>query len=249
MLDSHGILGSDMLIAHATQATPEDAEKLIKARAHISSTPETELQMALGEPTCFRSDLNNIASLGVDCHTTNSATIFTQMRLALQNARGTRNQRLVEAGKFPNSISPTVEEVFNLGTIKGARAIRLEDKIGSLAVGKKADIVIFNGMGPAMVCAAQQDPVSAVVLHASPRDIDEVIVDGQVRKRKGTILPVVLEEEISNRERGTFLWEAVAKELLRSRNEIQERIDKIDFSKTGDEVIAAFQIDTASLSD
>jgi len=43
-------------------------------------------------------------------------------------------------------------------------------------------------------------------------------------------------------------WEDVAKQVLRSRNEIQERIDKTDFSETGDEVIAAFQINTAALS-
>jgi len=76
VLESYGVLGSDMLIAHATQATPEDAAKLVKAKAHVSSTPETELQMAHEEPVCFRSDLEEISSLGVDCHTTNSSSIF-----------------------------------------------------------------------------------------------------------------------------------------------------------------------------
>jgi cytosine/adenosine deaminase-related metal-dependent hydrolase len=248
LLDSYGILGPDLLIAHATQASHDDAVKLVEANAHISSTPDTELQMALGEPVCFRADLESISSLGVDCHTASSTGIFGQMHLALQNARGTRNQRLIEDGKFPDSIFPTVEEAYNLGTIKGARAIRQEADIGSLAVGKKADIVIFDATSPALICASQHDPVSAIVLHASSRDIDYVMIDGHVRKENGAILPVVIEREISPDEGGTVSWKDIAEELLRSRKEIQERIDQIDLSNTRSEVITAFQIDRTSLS-
>jgi cytosine/adenosine deaminase-related metal-dependent hydrolase len=248
LLDSYQLLGPDMLIAHATQATSEDAMKLTQAGAHISSTPETELQMALGEPTCFRTDLRDISSLGVDCHTTNSASIMGQMRLALQNARGTINQRLIELGKFPNTISPTVEEVFNLGTIKGARSVRMESDIGSLAIGKRADVIIFNGMSPAMVCAAQHSPVSAIVLHASSRDIEGVIIDGRICKTNGALVDITIDREISKSGHNEMSWEEIANELLKSRERVQERIDKTDFSTTREEVLTAFQIERSALS-
>ena len=247
LLDSYGLLGPDILIAHATESSPGDATKMVESGAHVSSTPETELQTALGMPVCFRPDLENISSLGIDCHSTNSASIFMQMRLAVQNARGARNQRLLEAGNFPNTITPSVEEAFNLGTIKGARALRLEKDIGSLEVGKAADIVIFDTMTPGMLCAAQQDPVSAIVLHASTKDIDMVIIDGHIRKAGGVLLPVLNDHDKRNSDSKILLWSDVAKEILRSRADIEERIGRMDLSQTREQVIDAFQIDRKNL--
>jgi cytosine/adenosine deaminase-related metal-dependent hydrolase len=142
-LVSWGLLSNDVLVSHAANATSEEADQLVKSGAHVSSTPSTELQMSLGIPVCFRSDLHSISSLGIDCHSVVSADIPGQMRLALQNARGIRNQAILDTGKTPRSIKFTVEQAFNLGTIKGARAVGMESEIGSLEEGKLADIVVF----------------------------------------------------------------------------------------------------------
>ncbi|KAJ6563570.1 hypothetical protein DFH09DRAFT_1158419 [Mycena vulgaris] len=165
LLDAYGLLKSDILLSHASQALPEDAVQLIAEHAHISSTPDTELQMAHGAPVCFRTDLFQIASLGVDCHSNNSGDMLSQMRLALQSARGTRNQRFVAQGVLPRA-------AFNLGTIMGARAVGMGAEIGSIRVGKRADLVVFDAQSPGMVCAADHDPVAAIVLHASVRDVE-----------------------------------------------------------------------------
>ena len=246
-MESYGLLGPDVLIAHATESTPKDAIKIVESGGHISSTPETELQMALGMPVCFRPDLEKVSSLGIDCHSTNSASVITQMRLAIQSARGARNQRLLEAGSFPNTITPSVEEAFNLGTIKGARALRLEKEIGSLEVGKSADIIVFDTMTPSMLCAAQQDPVSAIVLHASPKDIDMVIIDGHIRKSGGILLPILNDQDKLNSDKDNLSWSDVAEEIFQSRAGIQEKIEKMDFSQTREQVIDAFQIDRKTL--
>ncbi|KAJ6606052.1 hypothetical protein DFH09DRAFT_1386467 [Mycena vulgaris] len=136
LLSSYGLLKDDILFSHANGALPEDAVRLTAANAHISSMPDTELQMASGASVCFRPDMYKVSSLGIDCHSNNSGDILSQMRLALQNARGAHNQAFVEVGK-----------------------------IGSIAVGKLADLVIAEG--PSMVCSAAHDPVAAIVLHAS----------------------------------------------------------------------------------
>src|SRR5208282_797024 len=98
----------------------------------------------LSATQCFRSDLYEISSLGVDCHTATSAHIPGQMRLALQSARGIRNHCILDTGKTPRTIEYRVEQAFNPGTIKGARAVGMSGEIGSLTEENLADIVIFG---------------------------------------------------------------------------------------------------------
>ncbi|KAJ7689797.1 hypothetical protein B0H17DRAFT_936852 [Mycena rosella] len=244
LLSSYGLLKDDILFSHANGALPEDAVQLAAANAHVSSTPDTELQTAMGSPVCFRPDMHKVASLGVDCHANNSGDILSQMRLALQNARGAYNQPFVEAGKAPRVVSNTVEDAYNLGTIMGARAVGMGAEIGSIAVGKLADLVLFDGQSPSMVCAAAHDPVAAIVLHASVRDIDTVIVDGQIRKAGGKLKAVELAEEGKLRE-----WKDVATELLKSRERIEEEAGKLDMEAARKGTMAAFHIDPANILD
>jgi cytosine/adenosine deaminase-related metal-dependent hydrolase len=238
---SWDLLGPDILISHATNATSEEASQLVKAGAHISTTPSTELQMSLGDPICFHPDFHSISSLGIDCHTATSADIPGQMRLALQSARGRRNQRILNTGKTPASIEHQVEQAFNLGTIMGARAIGMGNELGSLEVGKFADLVVWDGMSPGMVCAVEQDPVAAVVLHSSVRDVEMVMIDGVVRKEGGKLCPVKVDGK-------DMPWGDVARELLRSREEIEKKVQQIDYEKAKKGMIKAFYIQEDTLS-
>lgn len=140
--------------------------------------------MSMGHPTPFDPDLNiqSQSYIGVDCQSNNSAPLVSEMRLLLQSSRNIYAQKFVDAGKVPKKMNKTVEEAFNLGTISGARAIHMEDIIGSLAVGKLADIVIFDASSPSRICAAEHDPAAAIMLHSFPADIETVIVKGVIRK-------------------------------------------------------------------
>jgi cytosine/adenosine deaminase-related metal-dependent hydrolase len=242
ILDSYGLLKDDILLSHANQAKPEDAVKLVAKHAHISSTPDTELQTAIGTPVCFRPDLHKISSLGIDCHSNNSADMLSQMRLALQSARGTHNQRFIAEGKLPRTVNATAEQAFNLATIMGARAVGMEAEIGSLAVGKLADIVIFDAQSPGMICAAEHDPVAAIVLHASVRDIETVIVDGRIQKHKGKLVPVKVENKMME-------WPQVAAKLLDSRQRLQDKLEAVDMDSAKKAVIELFRIDERIIVD
>ena len=77
------------------------------------------------------------------------------MRTGLQFARGLDSNKYLKHGNLPDDIYHKVLEVFNMETIKGARALGMEKDIGSITVGKKADFAIFDGMSPAMFGAAQ----------------------------------------------------------------------------------------------
>jgi cytosine/adenosine deaminase-related metal-dependent hydrolase len=253
-LNEYGVLDEMFLFSHASEATPEDAALLHKTNTHISTTPSTELQMSLGEPTAFRSDIDiqPQCSLGVDCSSNNSASIVSEMRLLLQSARGDYNKKFYQKGLMPKKVYKTVEEAFNLGTIHGARAVHMEDKIGSLAVGKLADIVVFDALSSSMVCGAQHDPVAAIVLHSSPGDIEMTIVDGVIRKRHGMLESVDVKpgRELWNGEnRGTLAWKDVAKELVERRNGIQQQVEKIDMGEALEGVVKGFYIDKSKIVD
>ncbi|KAL7949487.1 Metallo-dependent hydrolase [Trichoderma barbatum] len=252
MLEDHGVLGPDILLSHATRLTDADAKKLADAKASISSTPDTEIQMGLGYPVCFRDDTKSISSLGIDCHSNNGSSLINQMRLGLQTERGIRNSALIEAGKVPKHLTLSVQEVFRLGTIGGARAVGMQDQLGSLEEGKLADIVIFDGLSPGMICASEEDPVAAVVLHSSIADIETVIVDGKIVKQRGSLVPVDLDLSLSDLklDKTRLQWSDVAQELLKSRQRVIEESKKHwggDMEKALDGVSKAFYIDAKNL--
>lgn len=104
----------------------------------------------------------------------------------------------------------------------------MEADIGSIEVGKKADIVLFDALSPSMYCAAQQDPVMAIVLHSSIRDVDTVIVDGVVRKRAGNLLPV----QVTDYNQRDFIetsrqveWPEVADHVLRMQERFVSKME------------------------
>jgi cytosine/adenosine deaminase-related metal-dependent hydrolase len=77
-------------------------------------------------------------------------------------------------------------KLLEIATIGAARVLGLDDRIGSLTPGKRADIVLIR-KGP-FGDSVVRDPCAHVMLQTSPRDIDTVLVDGQVRMRGGTLV-------------------------------------------------------------
>ena len=80
--------------------------------------------------------------------------------------------------------------MFNLGIIQGARAVHIRDQTGSLAEGKLADIVNFDGSSPGMVCGTEQDLIIAAFRYLNIRDVETGIINGVVRKEAGRLLLV-----------------------------------------------------------
>lgn len=216
--------------------------------------------MALGRPLAFSSfdggsdgdddDAFPIACAGNDCHAAGAGSIAGELRLGLQAARGERNQRFLDAGRVPRKVWRSVEDAFNLGTVHGARALALDGVAGRLREGCKADVVVWAGTSPAMVCAAQEDPVAAIVLHSSPQDVEAVVVDGVVRKRDGRLVDVVVEEDargLVGKER--VAWGDVAKELVKSRVALKKKCEGTDFGAAKKVLMDAWYIDGSKIVD
>lgn len=254
ILDRAGLLGPDVLLSHAPGLVEEDVARLRDTGAFVSSTPNTEMQMGMEPVAMWRSVLEGgVGSLGVDCHTWGTSYLPTQMNLVLQQRRLLRAQEAGREGKWVRYVEGTVEDAFNLGTIAGARAVGMKGELGRLREGYKADVVVFDGTSPGMLAAALHDPVAAVVLHSSVRDVVMVIVDGVVRKEGGRLCDVKVERapeglgEKSVDVGRTISWEDVAKETLKSRDAILGKIGDTDFVPAEDVVIDAWHMDRLNM--
>ncbi|KAK8073745.1 hypothetical protein PG994_004644 [Apiospora phragmitis] len=233
VLHAHGLLGPDVLLSHATSPHDIDADLYRASGACVSSTPNTELQMGLF-PVALRPDHYDHASLGVDCHSWGVPGIPGQMRMMLQAARFERGDWFASQGLWSRDTGFAAEQVFNLGTLGGARAAGLQGEVGSLRVGMKADVLVFDTDSPSMLAAAAENPVAAIVLHSNPSDIEMVIVDGVVRKEGGklcdTHVAAAPVEAKSAVPPGTTLsWKQVARRVLDSQLSLKTRAQGMDF--------------------
>ena len=242
MLSRHDLLGPDILISHATFPHEGDGELFAQSGAHVSSTASTELQMGF-PPVALRDDHYPQASLGIDGHSWTGASIPTQMNLLLQYARCRRQEELAGRGMWSRHTGLSVEQVFNLGTVGGAKAAGVETEVGRLKEGMKADLAVFDGASPSMLAVAAEDPVAAVVLHSSPRDIEMVLVDGVVRKEGGKLADAVVEAAPEGAEgKGvmeagkTVGWKDVTERVLESRRGLEEKAHGIDM-RLGEEYV------------
>lgn len=236
------ILDENTIISHATNATLQDNELLARHGASISCTPSCEMHLGLGQPAIMSQFNQNESrnenldreihfSLGCDSHSVVKGSMIEQMRSALFASRMQQTQSLLQKDKFPRAPEPTVEEVFQLATSSGARAIGRENELGRLEVGYKADIVVWDGQGPSMVSAATENPLAAVVCHADAKDIDYVIVDGIIRKQNGNLVDCKMQgydENLLNEKyfpkKDDLCWVDVAEALEQSHAVLQERL-------------------------
>ncbi|KAL5356588.1 hypothetical protein BJX96DRAFT_186865 [Aspergillus floccosus] len=228
VLNNNGLLGPDVLLSHGNNITPEELRWVKTAGAHFSSTPLSELQMGHGHPICLEAGFLPFSSIGTDSNSICTSSIPTQASTALQATRARQMAENMRNGTWDGTIGPTVEDAFNLGTLLGARAIGLEDEIGSLEVGKKADIVIFQGQTPTMVPAGERHPIAGIILHSSVRDVQTVIVDGIVRKENGSLCLISVPDDTAENAgtsacgREILEWKDVAKLLRDSHSRLEE---------------------------
>jgi cytosine/adenosine deaminase-related metal-dependent hydrolase len=131
--------------------------------------------------------LGSAPSLGVDLESGISGDMFTVARMAMGMQRAIDNAHSKEAyGKLPDTSTITCKEALEWITIRGAQALKMEDQIGSLRVGKKADVVIIRASDINM-CPVH-DPISSVIMQTSLHNIDTVIINGEMKKRNGQLL-------------------------------------------------------------
>ena len=195
-------LGPDNLFIHMTGMSDLGWQGVHDAGAQVSVAFPIEMNMRHGEPPILKmQSLGMEPSLSVDVECTMTADFFTQMRVCMNMQRMVVNQKILEQGIFefpsqwptPAPGTPallTTRDVLRYGTINGAKALRLDGKVGSLMPGKEADIIILDAT-KINVAPLNQVP-GAVVSLMDRTNVETVIVAGKVRKWQGQLLDVDL---------------------------------------------------------
>jgi cytosine/adenosine deaminase-related metal-dependent hydrolase len=187
-------LGPDVNVAHGNHFSQEDVDHAVEQGVSFSATPEVEMQMGHGIPVTGKVlAAGGRPAWGVDVCSNISGDIGSQMRVGMQVQRMFDNQEILEGGEEVTEVSMACRETLEMATIEGARALGLEDEIGTITPGKRADLVLLRAND--FLTAPSFDPVQTAVFQSEPAHIDTVLVDGEVVKRDGELTNPLVDEE------------------------------------------------------
>ena len=175
-LDKHGFLGPRLFAAHARYVDDSEIALLGKTRTIISHQANMAANRGVIPPIPALREAGCPIALGTD---NNTNDVFEVMRIALLTERIRRNDA------FPG-VQPQPEDILADATDGGARAVNQQKTIGSLEVGKKADLFVLDTLKPYLVPAGRL--VSAVIHGGHPSDIESVMVDGEFIMRNNKVL-------------------------------------------------------------
>jgi 5-methylthioadenosine/S-adenosylhomocysteine deaminase len=190
-LAERGLLYPETVYVHACTLADDELELIAGSGGFVSCSPEVELNMGHGWPATLRARRFGLApTLSIDVTTSVGGDMFSAMRAMMAAARAQHNATLLEAREIADRPVVTSRDILRFATIEGARACGLADRTGSITPGKKADLVLISTDSPSMF--PLNYPVGAVVEAGHPGRVDTVIVDGQVRKRRGCLVDIDL---------------------------------------------------------
>jgi 5-methylthioadenosine/S-adenosylhomocysteine deaminase len=183
VLDAAGLLNDHTLLAHCVHLSDAEIERLAATRTSVAHCPSSNLKLASGiarVADMLRAGVN--VSIGTDGPASNNdLDMFEEMRLAALLQKGV-------------TLDPTVlpaEKAFAMITIDGARAFGLADQIGSVEVGKVADLAVLDFSAPNLT--PTYDLYSQLVYAASAANVVHTIVNGRVLMQDRCML--TLDEE------------------------------------------------------
>ena len=211
-----GQIGPDNIFIHMTGMTDFGWKAAADAGARISMSVPIEMTMRHGMPPIQKAlALGLQPSLSSDVECTMTADFFTQMRSALTLQRAFVNEAALAGGTdLPELL--TSRDVIRFATLEGAKCLGLDKKVGTLAPGKEADLILLDAT--AINVAPLNHVPGAVVTLMERSNVDTVMVAGKIRKWKATLLDVDVSRLRSELEASRdYLFEAagVRRDLFR----------------------------------
>jgi 5-methylthioadenosine/S-adenosylhomocysteine deaminase len=179
-LDSLGISGRHVVLAHCVHLDAAEFETIANTQTNVAHCPSSNLKLGSGIAEISRMiDRGISVSLGADgaaCN--NRLDMFTEMR----------SMALLQKALHGPEVIPA-KLALRLATMGGAKALGLEKQIGSLETGKQADVIVVN-LNSLHSNPGSEDPVSALVYSAQTFDVQSVVIDGRVAMKDRELLTV-----------------------------------------------------------
>lgn len=177
-LDSLGLTGRDVALAHCVHLDDAEMEILARTGTQVLHCPSSNLKLGSGlarVAEMLERGINvSIGADGAPCN--NRLDMFTEMRTAALLQKVLRGTEALPARR-----------ALRMATIDGARALQLDSEIGSLETGKRADISIIN-LERLHTSPRTSDIISTIVYAAQSSDVETVLVDGQILMQERKLL-------------------------------------------------------------
>jgi 5-methylthioadenosine/S-adenosylhomocysteine deaminase len=169
-LDHVGLTGRHVALAHCVHLSDDEIETLLKTETNVVHCPSSNLKLGSGIAPIARLLEKRVSlSLGADgaaCN--NRLDMFTEMRTAALLQKALHGPEVLPA-----------KRTLRMATIDGARALGLDAEIGSIEVGKKADLAVISLTG-VHTSPTPDDVVSSILYSAQAADVQTVVIDGRI---------------------------------------------------------------------
>lgn len=191
-LQEQGLLGPQINIVHGHALDDEQLQRFCDLGMSFSAAAENEMTQGHGHPLTGRlRQFGRSPSLGADLESVLGGDMLSQARIALGVQRSLDNVAHRQAhGSIPPTSTLTTREALGWVTVEGARMLGQLDRIGTLAPGKQADLVLIRASDLNM--QPVHDAVNSVVFQTTLANIDSVMIAGQWKKRDGRLVGVQL---------------------------------------------------------
>jgi 5-methylthioadenosine/S-adenosylhomocysteine deaminase len=189
-LDSLGLTGRHVALAHCVHLSNDEIKTLKTTGTNVVHCPSSNMKLGSGIAPIVRLLEENISvSLGADgaaCN--NRLDMFTEMRTAALLQKALHGPEVLPAHR-----------VLRMATREGARAMGLDAELGSIEIGKRADLALVRLHG--LHSTPVSDVISALVYSAEAEDVHTVIIDGQVMMQERNLITLDEREIIGAAER------------------------------------------------
>lgn len=197
-LDRADFLGPRLFAAHCRYVDEADIALLGRTRTVVSHQSNMAANRGVIPPIPALREAGAAVALGTD---NNTNDVFSVMRIALLTERIKRNDA------FPG-LRPQPEDTLEDATMGGARALGLDALTGSIAVGKKADLIVVDTLGAHLVPYGRI--VSSLIHNGQPSDIESTMVDGRFVMRDRKVLTMDEAATIAEADKvGRRVWNQV----------------------------------------
>ena len=183
LLHSYDLLDSGTVLAHCVKLQDHEIALLSECHTHVAHCPESNLKLGSGIARIaemIEAGVN--VCIGTDgAASNNDLDILGEMRTAA----------LLQKGYYENPEVLTTMQVMEMATINGAKAYRMDDHLGSLEAGKRADVVIIDFDKSHLTPC--YDVYAHLVYSVNKADVDTVLIDGKIHLDNGNL--VTLDED------------------------------------------------------
>lgn len=180
MADRNGLFDVPAIAAHCVQVTDEDIAILKGKKVSVVTNPASNMKLGNGfAPVAGMLEKGINVCLGTDGAASNNClNMFHELSLLTLIHKGT--------GRTPQCVS--AKEGFRIATINGAKALGMEKEIGSIEVGKKADLAILDLNTPSLT--PRNNLIAGLSYSANGSEVDTVIINGQITMENRKLLTI-----------------------------------------------------------